>query len=105
MRGGNDPTDRAMLDRAILDRAEEDASMSEPVSEPVSDTEVTINNSDTTISPSLTEKAKTTATKALDSVKNLGRSFRNWLGFGGKSSKNHRKSRKNRRKSRKNRKH
>ena len=124
MRGGNNPTDSA-----TLDRAEEDASMSEsgsksgsesvsepvsnPVSEPVSesvseplsDTEVTGDQSETTMSSSLTDKARNTATMVLASVTKLGRSFGNWLGFGGKSRKNHRKSRKNRRKSRKNRKH
>jgi hypothetical protein len=106
MRGGNNPTDSATLDRAEEDAAGVSEPVSKSVSEPqvtgvpksVSDTEVTGDQSETTMSPSLTDKARKTATDAFNSVKA-------WLGFGGKSRKNHRKSRKNRRKSRKNRKH
>lgn len=116
MRGGNNPTDSATLDRAEKNAAgvsepvsksvsepqvtgvPKSVSESESVSEPLSDTEVTGDQSETTMSSSLTGKVRKTATDAFNSVKA-------WLGFGGKSRKNHRKSRKNRRKSRKNRKH
>jgi len=55
--------------------------------------------------PGMAKKVKDAATNAFGTIKNLGSSFKNWLGFGGKSRK-HRKSRKNHpRKTRKNRKH
>ena len=100
MRGGNEE------DAMLLGTAEEDANMTGP-NVTVETPEVTVEQSDKpTISTlNFTEKAKKTATNAVETVKNLGRTFGNWLGFGGKSRKNHRKSRKNRRKSRKNRKH
>jgi hypothetical protein len=55
--------------------------------------------------PGMAKKAKDAATNAFGTIKNLGSSFKNWLGFGGKKSRKHRKSRKNHRKTRKNRKH